>query len=333
MSRSARVWLALCFGAVGFLSSGCRHFEPLDPSAQAEPLEASQLAALRPPGAPWGLQFSLRDEDEARERFEFRFWRWDGGLGDFAAVRGDFYRARSARPTPLIVLAPILAGPVDDYRASRFLAESAAESGVGSFFVHQEELILAPERDAAALEARLRRSVRENIAALDLFAALPEVDEGRLGSIGVSLGSIRNLVLAAAEPRLSANVFCLAGSGLETILVHSREPLVEAYLEARRAGEALSPDEVASEIVRDLPSRPRELLASIGERGTLLILARFDNKVPYQNGLELARSLPRASRVEVSTGHYTAFLLAPWIANRAISSLLEAWSGEMPASS
>ena len=45
-------------------------------------------------------------------------------------ARRDFYRARREGAAPLLVLAPILAGPVDDYRASRFLAETAAGRGL-----------------------------------------------------------------------------------------------------------------------------------------------------------------------------------------------------------
>ena len=284
-------------------------------------LDAAHLAELRPrhPGRDFELEFV--EEASAHQRFEFRFQTYSDQQGDFKTVTGTYYRTRRAPPgarPPLIVVSPILAGPVDDYLASRFLSWQATKAGLSTFFLHQETVILRPERDAVGLEAFLRESVRDNIKALDLFVELPEVDPSRLGSIGVSLGAIRGVVLLACEKRLRASVLALAGADLASMVRTSEESLVLRYLGGRAAREGMSREEVAAEIGRWLVSDPLHLAPAVETERVLLVLGRFDTHVPYENGLLLRRTLGEPETYILPWGHYSSVLAAPWAAATAI---------------
>lgn len=303
----------------------CFHLPREEPGRSPSPVDSALLALLRPRHDAWDLRLESAEETDTYERFVFSFQTYCDYLGDFKTVRGDYYRTRLLGETgaPLVVLSPILAGPVDDYLASRYFSAQACGVGLSTYFLHQEEVILDPDRDAADLEARIRDNIRDNIKALELFCGLRDVDPGRLGSLGISLGGIKNVVLIACEPRLTANVLCLAGADLPRILLESRETLVEEYLARRRQRDGLEPQEVAAEFRRWLRSEPLHLAETICNDRVILFLGRFDDKVPYATGLFLREKLGSPEAYILPLGHYSAVLAAPWTAGVAMDWLLE----------
>jgi hypothetical protein len=275
------------------------------------------LQSLRPRHPGERLELELVEWSPAYLRFVFSFQTRSTQIGSVKTVRADYYRSQSAseaEPAPLLIVAPILAGPIDDYLASRYFSEKACQRGISTFFVHQETFILQGDRSAVDLEAALRENIRDNIKALDLFVGLPEVDASRLGSFGLSLGAIKNVLLVAAEERLRANVIAMAGSHLGEILLTSREALVLDYVEARREKDGLSREEVAEEFRERFALDPSAVSGAIDNDRVLLFLATWDNKVPYECGLRLRRELGAPETYFVSLGHYTSIIVAPWAA-------------------
>ncbi len=303
--------------AVALALCGCSTLPRAVPGRPAEPLESGRVEALRPRGGGFGLELAEVEVCDAWRRCEFGFWTYCEVAGDLRWVTGDCYLASQPSAAPLVVLSPILAGTVNDYLATRYFAEAAAESGLHAFFLHQEEVILDGRRDAFDLEARIRQSLRDTLAALDLLVARPEVDATRLGSIGISFGAIKNVLLVAVEPRLRANAFAMAGADLARIVLESRETLVLEYLRARRERDGLEPAAVAAEIGRWYRSRPGEFARSVENDRVLMLLGRLDDKVPYAAGLVLRERLGEPKTHLFPLGHYTAALIAPWAASVA----------------
>ena len=60
--------------------------------------------------------------------------------------------------------------------------------------------------DAAADAARIRAEVERHRAALDLLAARPDVQDGRIGLVGHDFGAMHGILLAADDPRIAAAV-------------------------------------------------------------------------------------------------------------------------------
>jgi dienelactone hydrolase len=64
--------------------------------------------------------------------------------------------------------------------------------------------------DAQADAARIRAEVERHRAAVDLLAARPDVEAGRIGLVGHDFGAMHGVILAAEDPRLVAAVLIAA---------------------------------------------------------------------------------------------------------------------------
>ncbi len=322
----------LCLLAV-FGATGCTHIALLDrlePGIERPAVPArSELENLRPVYAAGRLRFEEMDRTSSWERYRFSFQTYCELSGDYRTVRGEYSRTLHVEEgtlSPLIVVSPILGGEKDSYLASRFIARECCRRGMCAFFIYQERSILSGQRDASGLEARMRQSVRDNILALNVLSALEETDPQRLGSFGVSLGAIRNLVLMAAEPRLRANVLCLGGLDLVSILQTSKEPMVLRYLSQRKSEEKLAAMDLIREFEAYFPSNPKNLVGGISPNTVLLYLAACDEVVPYAQGLALRQMLGAPEAYLMPLGHYSALIAAPWITSSALEWVSWQWS-------
>lgn len=307
--------------AAALLPSACRHLERNPASRPPLELPPEQVLPYRPRHPGFGLVLQPADDRGTyHESFTFHFAAFSEDHGDFRRVEGRFYRSRAIAPGtrgPLILIAPILAGAADNYLACRVFARWACEAGISAIYLHQDENILASGRDGVELERLLRGSIQDDVRALDLFLARPDVDPARLGSLGISMGALRNVVLIAVEPRLAGNVLCLGGAGLPDIFRASKERRVVRYIERRGALEGLSREEVARDIERSVLAEPSRFAPAIANDRVLLFLGRFDNKVPFVTGLRLWEELGGPEIYILPFGHYTGIAAAPFAAFKA----------------
>ena len=314
---------ALAAAGALLLLAGCSfHGSPASPRPPVD-LPAETLAAYRPRHPGYALELERgRDSGMQYESFAFRFLTYSEMECRPKAVEGRFYRPRGiprGGKVPLIIIAPILAGAVTDYLECRIFSRWACAEGMATFYIHQEKDILTDARDGIDFEKLIRENVQDNIRALDLFLERPEIDTARVGSLGISLGAIKNVVLIAVEPRLTANVLCLAGADLPRILLRSREKRVERYLRRREEREGLSPEGVAAELERNFQADPAKFAPAIASDRVLLFLGSLDQSVPYDLGLLLREKLGLPDTWILLAGHYSGILAAPFAANRGFA--------------
>ena len=311
--------LALAF----LLLAGCTfHGAPASPRAPVD-LPADVLAAYRPRHPGYGLELEPgTDGGTHHESFAFRFVTYSEMECRPKVVEGRYYRPRRiarGEKVPLIIIAPILAGAVTDYLECRVFSRWACAEGMASFYIYQEKDILTDARDGVDFEKLIRDNIQDNIRALDLFLGRPEIDPTRLGSLGISLGAIKNVILIAVEPRLTANVLCLAGADLPRILLRSRERRVERYIKQRQEKEGLTPEGVAAELDRNFQAEPARFAPAISSDRVLLFLGSLDRSVPYDLGLLLREKLGLPDTWILLAGHYSGILAAPFAANRGFA--------------
>jgi dienelactone hydrolase len=125
---------------------------------------------------------------------------------------------------PAVIVLHILGA---DFALSRYLAARLADRGVAALFV---KLPYYGERRPAGSSTRflstdierttaaMRQGVCDVRRAAAWLASRPEVDPGRLGVTGISLGGIVAAVAAAVDPALNRGAFLLAGGDLARIL-------------------------------------------------------------------------------------------------------------------
>ncbi|MEM7262345.1 MAG: hypothetical protein AAF488_10180 [Planctomycetota bacterium] len=290
---------------------GCSHrpYRPVElPERQPPPV------SLRPTFGGWNFASQVIDNrsDDVATVETFSFETYDDVAGQVVRVTGEWYRPTTIERPPLIAVAPILGGAIGNYLECRIFGRLAAGEGYASYFLHQDERLLKPFEHATDLERRTRSWVRSMIKALDLLLDRYPLDETRLGSFGISLGGIRSILLAGAEPRFSAHVVCMAGGDLVRILGESRERLVREYLTLRSAALRVSRERVLSDFTANFVSDPLRIAPSVDPESVLFFVARHDDKVPTETGWLLHDALGRPECRTSPLGHYTSIVVLPW---------------------
>ena len=318
LARPAFLGCSLLLAAL--LASGCHHLEREVPGRPPRPLPSSDSGPIGPRFPGFALRFEPTEQAADYQRYTFRFDSFSEADGDFKTIEGQYYRSLRVPPGergPLLLVSPILAGPADNYLSCRVFSRWACAEGISAFYLHQPRNILSSHRDARALELFFQEDIRDNLKALQLLSRRPEVDPRLLGSFGISLGSIKNVMMVALEPRLVANAFCLSGSDLASILLASREGAVEGYIERRVEREGRSRDAIGIDLRHHIQWTPGDLAESIANDRALLFLGSLDNKVPFENGLLLRERMGRPETHIIPFGHYTAIVAAPFAAKRS----------------
>ena len=245
-------------------------------------------------------------------------------------VRGEYFQIQSAtadHPEPLLQISPILGATMDNYLATRIFGGWANKVGFSYFFLYQEEILLAPERSAADLERLLLKTTRENIQGLHLLAARPEIDESRLGSFGISMGAIKNVLIAAVEPRLKGSILCLAGGNFARILRNSRENMVLNYFRDRKKHNGWTREQIIEDFEKNLQTDPILVAPYVDPKKVFMFLGSLDDKVPYATGLHLHQQLGQPELHVFPVGHYTAMVTAPLAARLGFDWLREKFEG------
>jgi pimeloyl-ACP methyl ester carboxylesterase len=159
-------------------------------------------------------------------------------------------------------------------------------------------------RTPKRLAANFRQSVLDARRALGVLAERPEVDAGRIGLFGISLGAIVSAATYSVDARPRFAAFLLGGADFPSLLVNSS--LTGPF--ARKMG--LEPETLRTAWAG---LDPLDYRAADKEKPALLVNARSDTVIPRANAQALAEVFPAARRVWVPLGHYTAILHMVWM--------------------
>lgn len=170
-------------------------------------------------------------------------------------------------------------------------------------------------RTTGQLARNFRQSVSDARRAFGVLAARPEVDAGRVGLFGISLGAIVGSVAWSVDPRPAAGVFVMGGADFPGIALNGSlsGPFVRKMgLEAgalRSAWAGLDPLDYKA--------------ANAGKKA-LLINVNSDTVIPRANALRLKEAFPDSRQVWLPLGHYTAILHLFWLPRSVSRRLQEA---------
>jgi len=329
--RNAGLRLARCLVIVAAASTldACIHYThtAYQPQAEAETPRPTVAPAFSYPRTPIAFANDTIENDPAAP-FDVRHVQLPS-IGDNGQpgnrVTADYYRQRGGDDQRLIIVLPIW-GRQDGYPPVR-IAEGIAKRfrDINVLRVRGPNGLMDWERlkdiDSEAefetmferYAGRFRVNVVDTRRLIDWAEQRPEIDGGRVGVIGFSIGAIATAVLIANEPRLRAGIVAMGALEPAKILTQcggQRGQARAAVME--RLGwnrqdyrEAIEPYFAPMDEWVD---------GSWPEPERLLVFdARFDRCMPRASQDKLWRRLGEPERVSISAGHRSAFLAMTFI--------------------
>jgi dipeptidyl aminopeptidase/acylaminoacyl peptidase len=148
-----------------------------------------------------------------------------------------------------------------------------------------------------------------------ILAARPEIDRGRIGITGISLGGILTALSAGVDGGFARVAPILAGGDLAAITFHARESRkIRAMMQAK----GMTQDDAATVFA---PVEPTHFAARIDPSRCLMINAADDEVILRENTEALHRALGRPQIVWLPATHYTALTYFPLMQKTVIEFL------------
>ena len=230
-------------------------------------------------------------------------------------VHAKYFQPAGKGPHPGVVVLHILGG---DFLLSETIANHLAQHGIAALFVKMP--YYGERRSAKSPRRMISRVPQESVegmtqGVLDIRRATawlgvrPEVDPGRLGITGISLGGIMSALGAAAEPRLQNVALYLAGGNFGQLVWGLEHTDAELFRQKWLAagGTQASFSELVSRID---PVTYGHLLKG---RRVLMVAASHDEVIPPDSARSLWESIGREPQIFwLDAGHYTAARYLPF---------------------
>jgi pimeloyl-ACP methyl ester carboxylesterase len=148
----------------------------------------------------------------------------------------------------------------------------------------------------------LNKTIVDNRLAIDTAFRNGWVKEGKLILAGVSMGGILGGVVAGVDKRVSGAALYVPGGDLAEIISNSREPtLVEIRHKIPSFALLLAKSMLA-------PVDPINYIDKISPRPLLIQLGKYDDVVPFKNGMKLFEKAKEPKQLVVhNSGHALPF--------------------------
>jgi len=232
------------------------------------------------------------------------------------SVTAYHYVRKSRKPSPTIIILPILAG---DYFFSRNCARYLARRGFSCLRFERTTNPLEAEKGLAHTEMVFRHAIIDIRRAMDWLDQTGGGDSNRMGIVGISMGAIVAALTLEVEPRINAAAILLGGGDIATILATSREKVVVQFREEVMRAEAIGLEQFREEATRILfPVDPLTYAPRVDPRNILMVNARFDRVIPPSRSEKLWEILGRPLWIRIPTGHYSAALFLPYLRYRIL---------------
>ncbi len=297
--------------ALGLCLAGCAHLN-LDPHyAGPVPLPADVAAYYSYPNTPQQVTITPMDQGRGYHRSLVRFPLL---TPDFTptepTVEIEWYESDEPGRRPAILFSPILGG---DYPLEHGLCRFFASHGFHVALVHRKTLKVSPDQPPEHLELLLRQAILRSRQIVDWMAAQERVDPDRMGSFGISMGGIANVITAAVEPRLRCHVIALAGGSIPDILSTSHDRLLTKPRARYLAHNHIDIGTMHHRLTEAMRTDPMNFARYVDARNLLTCITLLDRTVGTPNSFRLWRALGKPEVFLIPAGHYTAYLFLPVI--------------------
>ncbi len=284
------------------LSAGCTSV-PLNKNYKGPeplPLEFQVLTAPAPPETT-----SLILEQENDDYFLYNLI--------INSSRSSLYipKKTNHKKSPVIIITPGMGG---GEVVTNILVQGCVDNGLAAIVLDQPSF-LHPENDGVELELILEQATKNSRSIIDWIYTQPNLDHSRIGTIGYSMGAIRNMILAAVEPRIKSHVFIMGGGNLAQMILESLE--TRHYVLERLRKEHLSNKGLINDL-ENINLDPANLAPYIDARDVLMVISRFDSIVPTKRQEEMRNLMGGPRAIYIPTGHVTGALTIYYLRRKMI---------------
>lgn len=312
--RIATYWLGTALS--GLLVSGCSHSSlraARTRSYQLPPAIAAEYAYAKAVDSPARIKVLEEKSNYSIKRVQLPVL--DEGASTNRWIELDYYDISGDSKTPVVLVLPMSGG---GYSIERYFAAYFAGRGYSAVIVHRDKLPKS-EQLIENLNPMMKRMVLDHKRVIDWLETQPNVDAGKIGIFGISLGGIKGAILTPLESRIQAAVIGLAGGDVPHILVHSTEPGLVKRRDEYLKENHLTPEQ-AEEKLRGMITRdPLVYAPYVDPNRVMLVIARYDTVVPTEKGLLLKQKMGNPETIMLPTGHYTAVLSIPYIKSQSFN--------------
>lgn len=238
-------------------------------------------------------------------------------------IRIDYYDINGGAKTPIILVLPIFGGKntIEEKFARYF-----AKNGYAAAIIHrQKDFKKNLKMDTVNLF--LKQIVFDHMQAVDWVQMQEDIDTSRIGVFGISMGAINASLLVSLDHRVSACVLGLPGGNIPYILTYSDEGGIVEKREAYMKEHHLSEDEFYDGLKQTVTCDPINYAPYINAENVLVILARFDDVVPYSQGEALWEKMGEPESIRLFSGHYTAYVYISYVEEESLDFFKKRFDG------
>jgi len=242
-------------------------------------------------------------------------------LPELWIVTGDALRFRAlvvAGDGPAVIVLPHLQGTM---RIPEYVARRFAREGYQVVAVMPPEVALRPGPRRDAMLRVMRERILQGRTASRLAAR--ELGAHCRVLIGISVGGMAAIPVAALEEDLDGVISILAGGGLGWIAEHSKEPLLQDPTMPSQEGSASPATTTEASLVDPLAWAPR-----LSKSRALMIRAIWDQVIPPPATHALWDALGQPEIHAYPSGHYSFGIFLPHAVDRALEKA-DAWCREI----
>lgn len=219
----------------------------------------------------------------------------ESGVGEISL---DYYQRQQNASDEIILVFPVLGGkPIIE----SYLADYLARHGYETAIIHRSDEFKDP-RLFDSLEKIFRNNIIRDRIAMDFFAK--QYGKKIFGGVGMSRGAINLATLAGIDERLQHNVYILGATDLAGVFKDSDQRRISNYVQF--VADARNTDENGFKAIfrQKVITEPTSFTRYLNPENSLIILAMFDQTVPFRHGLKLRRQMGDPETILLFSEHF-----------------------------
>ncbi|RMD59440.1 alpha/beta hydrolase, partial [Candidatus Parcubacteria bacterium] len=230
-----------------------------------------------------------------------------------------YHPRRRSKPLPVVMVLPILGGK---NQAAKFFARYFARQGFAAIIVHRQEKYKKIQ-EIDKINEVLRQMVFDHRQVIDWIEQRDELDSDHIAVFGISMGGIKATILSAIDQRIKVSVLALVGGDIPYLLTFSTEKGIIKRRNIFLKDKQMTLAEFYQYLRQKVNCDPINYAQFIDARKVLMVLAIFDQVVPFKKGEELRKKMGKPDTVYIAAGHYSSIIYIFYIRSVALNFIKE----------